>query len=265
MATTRVRHVLCGIVSPFTTEETMTIQNQKLLMLAAIASIGLSASTAFAQQADVVVDGKGDEVPYAIDARNVVTRSGTGLCWRTGYWTPAAAGSAQAGQFPVGCSCDSDIVPKEKCEPPAPVVVAPPPEAPPVTTPPPVVETPKVQLNADFLFDFNSAALKPAGRGALDDIATQASQLQLEVVLVTGHSDRLGSDSYNLRLSERRAVAVKDYLVSKGIEASRIYTEGKGKSAPVTGTQCNSVRGRQALIACLQPDRRVDVEIIGTR
>ncbi|MDR2031397.1 MAG: OmpA family protein [Azoarcus sp.] len=243
----------------------MTIRNQKLLMLAAIASIGLSASTAFAQ-ADVVVDGKGDEVPYAIDARNVVTRSGAGLCWRTGYWTPAAAGSAQAGQFPVGCSCDSDIVPKEKCEPPKPVVTAPP-ETPPVVTPqPPVqVETPKVQLNADFLFDFNSAVLKPVGREALDDIAAQASQLQLEVVLVTGHSDRLGSDSYNLRISERRALAVKDHLVSKGIEASRIYTEGKGKSAPVTGTQCNNIRARQALIACLQPDRRVDVEIIGTR
>jgi OOP family OmpA-OmpF porin len=255
-----VRHSSRGIVSPFTTEETMTKHNQKLLALAAIASIGLSVSTAFAQ--DVVVDGQG-EIPYLIDNRNAVSRSGSELCWRTGYWTPAAAESAPAGEFPVGCSCDSDIVPKAKCEP-APVVVAEPVEPTPVE-PQRVVGQEKVRLNADFLFDFDQALLKPDGRMALDDVAAQASQLQLEVVIVTGHSDRLGSDIYNQRLSERRAAAVKSYLVTKGIDASRIYTEGKGKAQPVTGTQCASIRARKELIECLQPDRRVDIEIIGTR
>lgn len=253
--------VPAATVSPFTIEETMTKHTPKLLTLTAVALLGLSASTAFAQ--DVVVDGQG-EIPYMIDARNTVTRSGSDLCWRTGYWTPGAAESAPAGEFPVGCGCDKDIVPKDKCEP-APVVV----ETPPVETTPVeqqrVVGQEKVRLNADFLFDFDQALLKPDGRTALDDVAAQASQLQLEVVIVTGHTDRLGADVYNQRLSERRAAAVKSYLVSRGIDAARVYTEGKGKAQPVTGTQCNGVTPRRALIECLQPDRRVDIEIIGTR
>ncbi|MDR1853892.1 MAG: OmpA family protein [Azoarcus sp.] len=239
----------------------MIKHNQKLLTLAAIASIGLSASTAFAQA--VVVDGTG-EIPYAIDARNTVTRSGFGLCWRTGYWTPAAAETAKAGEFPVGCGCDGDIVPKEKCEA-APAVVAEPTPAEPTPVEAKQIGQEKVRLNADFLFDFNSAALKPEGRTALDNVAEQAKALTLEVVIATGHTDRLGSDAYNQRLSERRAAAVKSYLVSKGIDASRIYTEGKGETQPVTGTQCNDIKVRKALIECLQPDRRVDIEIIGTR
>lgn len=239
----------------------MTKHHKKLLALAAIASsIGLSASTAFAQ--DVVVDGTG-EVPYVIDGRKVVTRSGAGLCWRTGYWTAAAAETALAGEFPAGCGCDADIVPKEKCEaapPPAPA-----PEPAPVPPTGPGLSQEKVRLNADFLFDFNQAVLKPEGRTALADIAAQAKQLQLEVVIVTGHTDRIGGDAYNQRLSERRAAAVKSYLADQGIDASRIYTEGKGRTQPVTGTQCNNVSARKALIDCLQPDRRVDIEIIGTR
>ncbi|MDR2015529.1 MAG: OmpA family protein [Azoarcus sp.] len=244
----------------------MTKHHKKLLALAAIASIGLSASSAFALE-DVVVDGTGT-VPYAIDARKVVTRSGAGLCWRTGYWTAAAAETAPAGEFPAGCGCDPDIVPKDKCEPPPPPVpvVAEEPASEPVT---PAatrdVGQEKVRLNADFLFDFNQAVLKPEGRSALGDVAAQAKQLQLEVVIVTGHTDRIGGDAYNQRLSERRAAAVKNFLVDQGIDASRIYTEGKGRTQPVTGTQCNSVKARQALIECLQPDRRVDIEIIGTR
>lgn len=241
----------------------MTKHHKKLFALAAIASIGLSASTAFAQ--DVIVDGTGN-IPYAIDARKVVTRSGAGLCWRTGYWTAASAESAPAGEFPAGCGCDADIVPKEKCEPPPPPVVAQEePAADPVQPPTGSVAEEKVRLNADFLFDFNQAVLKPEGRTALDDVAAQAKQLKLEVVIVTGHTDRIGGDAYNQRLSERRAATVKSYMVDQGIDASRIYTEGKGRTQPVTGTQCNDVRARPALISCLQPDRRVDIEIIGTR
>ncbi|MDR2209834.1 MAG: OmpA family protein [Azoarcus sp.] len=240
----------------------MTKHHKKLLALAAIASIGLSASTAFAQE-DVVVDGTGT-VPYAIDGRKVVTRSGAGLCWRTGYWTAAAAETAPAGEFPVGCGCDADIVPKDKCEPPAPPPI-PDPEPTPIPETKGDVAQEKVRLNADFLFDFNQAVLKAEGRTALNDIAAQAKQLDLEVVIVTGHTDRIGGDAYNQRLSERRATAVKNYLVDQGIDTSRVYTEGKGRTQPVTGTECNNVTPRNKLIECLQPDRRVDIEIIGTR
>lgn len=233
------------------------IKETKMLMLAAVVAAGFSAPAAFAQTKDVVVDGKG-EVPYVIDARNVVARSGTGLCWRTGYWSPAAAASAMAGEFPAGCECDSDIVPKDKCTPPAP---APAPAAAPA--PRPTAE--KVKLSADTLFDFDKAVLKPEGKARLDELAAQAKGLKLEVILAVGHTDRIGSDAYNQRLSERRAAAVKAYLIEKGIEANRIYTEGKGERQPVTGNKCDGVKNRATLISCLQPDRRVEVEVIGTK
>jgi OOP family OmpA-OmpF porin len=230
---------------------------KQMLMLAAIASIGLSAPSAYAQVKDVVVDGKG-EVPYVIDARNVVARSGTGLCWRTGYWSPAAASTAMAGQFPVGCECDSDIVAKDKC-------VAPVAAAKPAPAPAPKPTSDKIKLAADALFDFDKATLKPEGRAKLDDLAAKSKQLKLEVILAVGHTDRLGSDAYNQKLSERRAAAVKTYLVSKGVEANRVYTEGKGEKQPVTGNKCDNIKNRKALIECLQPDRRVEVEVIGSK
>ena len=228
-----------------------------LFVLAAIASIGLSASSAFAQTTDVVVDGTG-EIPYLIDSRNVVARSGFGLCWRTGFWTPAAAETAMAGQLPVGCECDGDIMPANRCTITAPEVKVP------VTGPGAEPTSTKVKLSADALFDFDKAILKPEGKQRLDELAVQARQINLEVILAVGHTDRIGSESYNQGLSERRAEAVKTYLVSQGIDASRVYTEGKGKTMPVTGDSCKRGMGRTALINCLQPDRRVEVELIGT-
>ncbi len=85
---------------------------KQLLMAAALAALGLSASASFAK--DVVVDTKG-EVPYVIDSRAVVARSGTDLCWRTGYWTPAGASTTKAGGIPVGCACVKDVGPGLKC------------------------------------------------------------------------------------------------------------------------------------------------------
>ncbi len=142
---------------------------KQMLMLAAIASIGLSAPSAFAQVNDVVVAGQG-EIPYVIDARNVVARSGTGLCWRTGYWSPAAASTAMAGNFPVGCACDSDIVPADRST--TPVAAA---------APAPKPTADKVKLAADALFDFDKAVLKPEGKTKLNELAAQAKALKLEV------------------------------------------------------------------------------------
>jgi OOP family OmpA-OmpF porin len=116
--------------------------------------------------------------------------------------------------------------------------------------------------NRSRLFDFDKAILKPAGKAKLDDLASKIGDLNLEVVVATGYTDRIGSDKYNDRLSLRRAQAVKAYLVSKGIEANRIYTEGKGKRNPVV-TDC-AQKNRKALIACLAPNRRVEVEVVGT-
>ena len=211
---------------------------KKSLLLALLAGIGFGATVAQAQ-----------ERVYVIDQRDVVARSGFDLCWRTGYWTPAAA-----AKDPAGCQCDKDLIPKEVCEPPAPA---------PVAAPKPTGE--KITVAADALFDFDKAVLRPEGKAKLDELVSKANAIKLEVILVVGHTDRIGSASYNQKLSERRAAAVKSYLVSKGIEANRVYTEGKGLTQPVTGDKCKGKAKSKALIECLQPDRRADIEIIGTK
>ncbi|HEV7835244.1 MAG TPA: OmpA family protein [Caballeronia sp.] len=210
----------------------------KLSKLAFIAATAVMAASAMAQS-----------VPASRQAVNDNWVNGTGewvwmngtneLCWRDAFWTPATANA----------KCDGALVAQ------APQ----PPVAPPV---PPVIQSQKVTYQADALFDFDKAILKPGGKEKLDDLASKIGDLNLEVVVATGYTDRIGSDKYNDRLSLRRAQAVKAYLVSKGIEANRIYTEGKGKRNPVT-TGCNQ-KNRKQLIACLAPDRRVEVEVVGT-
>ncbi len=231
------------------------------LLLATL--LGLSAS-AFAQNA--VVLKPGDVMPYAIDSRGVVVKSGTGLCWRTGYWTPAAAESIMYGKFPVGCECDKDLMPKAKCEPPpAPVAAAPKPAPAPAPAPAPKPAAQKVTLAADALFDFDKADLRPEGKAKLDKLVGDIKGIKLEVIIAVGHTDRIGSEAYNQKLSERRSESVKAYLVSKGVEANRIYAEGKGKKQPVTKPdQCNGPKSKK-VIECLQPDRRVEIEVIGTK
>jgi OOP family OmpA-OmpF porin len=145
--------------------------------------------------------------------------------------------------------------------PPAPKV-APPPPPPPPPAPPPPPQVQKITLDAKALFDFDKAVLKPEGKTAIDSqVVSKLSQLQkLEVVLVTGHTDRLGSEAYNQKLSLARADAVRDYLISKGVPKDRIEAIGMGEKQPVV--QCDQ-KNRKELIACLQPNRRVDVEVKG--
>ena len=214
---------------------------KKTLVLALLAGIGFSAVA--------------QERVYLIDQRDVVAKSGFGLCWRDGYWTPAAAAADKAG-----CECDKDLLPKETCEPKA---AAPAGKAAAPAAVAPVAE--KVKLAADALFEFDKAVLLPAGKSKLDDLAAKAKNVKLEVILAVGHTDRIGGDAYNQKLSEKRAAAVKEYLVAKGIEANRVYTEGKGEKQPVTGDKCKGNAKTKALIDCLQPDRRVDIEVIGTK
>jgi OOP family OmpA-OmpF porin len=116
------------------------------------------------------------------------------------------------------------------------------------------------------LFDFDSATIRPAGKVELDKLASDLRPLHYDFITVTGHTDRIGSEKYNHDLSLRRAEAVKRYLVSSaGIMAARINTRGVDGSDPVTtASQCANL-GKAALISCLQPDRRVEVEVVGTK
>ena len=124
----------------------------------------------------------------------------------------------------------------------------------------------KITIAADALFDFDKAVLRPEGKKKLDEVAAKSKEIKLEVILAVGHTDRFGSVAYNMKLSDRRAAAVKSYLVSKGVDANRIYTEGKGPKNPVTKPdQCPGKKATKAVIQCLQPDRRVDIELIGTK
>jgi OOP family OmpA-OmpF porin len=177
------------------------------------------------------------------------------LCYRTGYWAPSMAIE----------QCDPDLVPKPA---PAPApVVAPPPPPPPPPAPPPPPPAPAVQkitLASKALFDFDKYALKPEGKAAIDtEIIAKLAQVQkLELVLVTGHTDRIGTQAYNQKLSERRADAVRDYLVSKGVPKDKIETLGMGKTQPIPGVKCE-MKAMKELIACLAPNRRVEVEVKG--
>jgi OOP family OmpA-OmpF porin len=215
------------------------------LMAVLAATLGLGATLAQAQT--------GTDRVYVIDTRGEVAKSGFGLCWRTGYWTPAAAAND-----PAGCACDKDLLPKEKCEPAKPKVAD-------DGRGKGGIVGDKITLAADALFDFNKATLRPEGKAKLDELATKAKAIKLEVIIAVGHADRIGSAAYNQKLSEKRAAAVKAYLVSKGIEANRVYTEGKGSKQPVTkADQCKGAKSKK-VIDCLQPDRRVDIEVIGTK
>jgi OOP family OmpA-OmpF porin len=176
-----------------------------------------------------------------VQAQGNPVKSGFGLCYRTGFWTPQMATT----------ECDPDLVPKPPPPPPpapAPAVKPPPPP------PKPVVE--KVTLKGDTLFDFDKSVVKPEGKKVLDGLVAQANALNLEVIIAVGHADATGSDAYNQKLSERRAAAVKAYLVSKGVPANRVYTEGKGEKSPVADNKTKEGRAK---------NRRVEVEVVGTR
>lgn len=142
----------------------------------------------------------------------------------------------------------------------APVAPAPAPEP----APAPVMVEKQFTLSSDVLFDFNKATLKPEASQALDSLYSQIEEARPKdgVATVIGHTDRIGSDAYNQKLSEQRAQTVANYLVGKGIPAAKINVEGRGKSSPVTGDSC-VIKSKRELIVCLAPDRRVDVKVEG--
>jgi hypothetical protein len=129
--------------------------------------------------------------------------------------------------------------------------------------PPPIIE--QISLSSDVLFEFNKAELRPAGQQKLDEIADRLKGANVQQIAAIGHADRIGSDDYNKQLSEKRAESVKQYLTQKGVEQTKVRSEGRGESEPVTGDNCKGNKANAKLIACLQPDRRVDIEVRGER
>jgi OmpA-OmpF porin, OOP family len=194
-----------------------------------------SAVVAFSAQAQTDIKASTPKSAYLQDGRGVVARNATGLCWRTGYSTPADAVPG----------CDGALTPVAAAEPAAPAAA---PAAAPTSE--------KVTFAADAFFDFDKAVLKPEGKAKLNDLVSKLSDLNLEVIIAVGHTDSIGSDAYNQKLSIRRAEAVKSYLVSKGVESNRVYTEGKGEKQPVATNKTAAGRAQ---------NRRVEIEVVGTR
>jgi OOP family OmpA-OmpF porin len=198
-----------------------------------------------------------------------VVLSGFNTCVRSGFWSPGMAAEpcdriavAQVEPPPAPVAA----APEPKLEPaPAPQALAQPAPAP--EPPRPVIQ--KLTLSTDVLFDFNSAELKEGGKQRLDQLAGQIKDADVDEIIAVGHADRIASDDYNRKLSEARAQAVKDYLQGKVANARTVTAEGKGEAQPVTGDDCKKMGPERAsnkkLVACLQPDRRVEIEVLGSR
>jgi OOP family OmpA-OmpF porin len=164
----------------------------------------------------------------------------------------AFARDAGVAGVPTGQAADCDQfidVQIAQHSPPPPAAALPPP-------PPPAPVSEKVTFAATALFEFDQAALKPEAMATLDELVGKVAGVNLEVIITVGHTDSSGTDEYNQRLSKARAEAVKAYLVSKGIEKNRIYTESKGAKQPIASNQ--TAQGRAQ-------NRRVEIEIVGTR
>jgi len=189
---------------------------KNLKNLAAFVATAALATAAMAQNIDNWRSASGD-----------VWKNASGDCWRDANWTPATAAP--------GCGAAVAAAPKAAA---------------------PVAAASKVTYAADAFFDFDKSVVKPAGKAKLDDLVAKVKGINLEVIIAVGHTDSIGSDAYNQKLSVRRAEAVKAYLVSKGIEKNRIYTEGKGEKQPVASNKTKEGRAK---------NRRVEIEVVGTR
>jgi OOP family OmpA-OmpF porin len=198
---------------------------------------------------------------YLVDQNfNVVWAPIAAVCVRTSDWTPARAAAAKACQ-----QCTPDLCPKPVAvAQPAPVRPATPASPPPRAAPEKLLPQ-KINFSADALFDFDKAVIKPEGKAMLDELTRVLQGATYQVILVTGHADRFGTAAYNQKLSERRANAVKDYLTGKEIPSSKINASGKGKTQPITKPgECPGPKSTK-VIACLQMDRRVDVDVTGSK
>ena len=223
------------------------MSSARFLVAAAVLIAALPSTSAFAD----------DVAGYLVSSDRQPVHDSIGECWHTGEWQD---GMRFANCEPRPVRAVAAAAPASKAAPtpaPAPKRVL---EAPKPLPTPPV----PLRFSADTLFQFDSATLTPQGRAALDALEKQITGAQYTSVDVSGHADRLGAPSYNLRLSERRADAVGDYLAEHGIDAQHIHTTGLGSAQPVTSSeQCKGLP-RARLIECLQPDRYAEITVVGT-
>lgn len=219
--------------------------------------LGMSAPAVFAHATSDIL-APTERSAYLQDSRGVVVRGGQGLCWRTGHWLPADAAPG----------CDGELLPP-LTNPTAPAIIPPPlaqdsaPAAALATAPPPARCDFTVTLQGDETFGFNRAGLTEAARSLLDSevLPRLAHCSNIELLRVTGHTDRLGSQAYNQRLSEKRANAVARYLQDKGVPAEKIEKLGAGETLPIK--ECGARLPAKHLIACLAANRRVTVDVQG--
>lgn len=218
--------------------------------------LALSTTSALVFAAD-----KAPKKGYLTDSGNEVVKSNFGLCWHTGFWTPADAVEGCDGMLKRSAAVP--LVTPLPAPAPAPYVDTSPltgeepaPAAASVPAAAPAPASEKITFEADTFFDFDKSVLKPAGKSKLSDLASKLQGIDIEVVVATGHTDSVGTDAYNIKLSLRRANAVKAFLVSKGIPADRVFTAGKGETTPVASNKTREGRAQ---------NRRVEVEVVGLR
>jgi len=225
-------------------------KKQLSLAVACVLALGFASGAARAQHLQPAAERE-----LWTDTRIQVWKNGYGECWHSAFG-PAPLSTAE---------CDPNYRPVAQRVEPAALTPAPQPVAVAALAPAPKPMVEKVTLDADALFDFDKAVLRPEGRSALDGFVGKLNGVELETITAIGHADRFGSDRYNQTLSNSRAEAVKTYLVALGIQPNRVHAEGMGETRPVTKAgECPG--GKSAtVIACLQPDRRVEVEVVGTR
>jgi OOP family OmpA-OmpF porin len=225
----------------------------KVALLLATAVLATTASA----QTRVAAANNGNRVDnWTNSTGELVWKSGN-LCWRNANWTPATAArgcdgalgapAAPAASAPATAPA-APAAPAARPAASAPAAAAPAAPQPPAAT--------KVTYAADTFFDFDKSVLKAEGKAKLEDLVDKVKGINLEVIIAVGHTDSVGEDAYNQGLSVKRAEAVKAFLVSKGIEKNRVYTEGKGEKQPIADNKTAEGRAK---------NRRVEIEVVGTR